>query len=118
LKLGNGYGLEYLVAHLVGDYLFQNDWMAKGKKRSWGICACHVLFYMLPFCLTNLTWWQLFLVAAEHWIQDGTNVVTWWMKTVGQKDFLKPPMAPWSVILVDNTFHLVWIGFVLWLGNP
>jgi hypothetical protein len=30
--------------------------------------------------------------------------------SVGQKEFSKPPMAPWSMIVVDNTWHLV----VLW----
>ncbi len=109
--------MEYLIAHLVGDFLLQNDWMAKGKKRSSWICACHVLFYMMPFFFTELQWWQLLLIAIEHWIQDRTNLVTWWMKTVGQEDFSRPPMAPWSVILVDNTWHLLWIVFVLGLGS-
>ena len=107
----------FIIAHLIGDYVFQTDWMAKGKKVSSWICTVHVLAYILPFLFIGLAWWQLLLISGQHWIQDRTNIVKWWMHIAGQKDFASPPMAPWSIILIDNTGHLVWIILVIWFGG-
>jgi hypothetical protein len=29
------------------------------------------------------------------------------MRKIGQSDFAKPPLAPWSIIVVDNVWHLL-----------
>ncbi len=34
--------MHWIYAHLIGDYLLQNDWMAKGKKQKSWICAIHI----------------------------------------------------------------------------
>ena len=108
--------MNYLIAHLVGDYLLQNDWMAQGKKTSSWICTVHVSLYMLPFMFLGLTWWQMLLIGTQHYFQDRFNSVQWYMRLIGQKEFARPPMAPWSVIVVDNAFHLLWISLVVWMG--
>ena len=41
--------MDWFLAHLAGDYIFQTDFMASGKKTKSWICAVHVLFYLLPF---------------------------------------------------------------------
>ena len=38
-----------IVAHLVGDYLLQSDWMAREKHRRLDAAVLHVVFYTLPF---------------------------------------------------------------------
>lgn len=43
--------MEQLIAHLVGDYLLQSDWMAQHKRRSTIACLLHALLYALPFLL-------------------------------------------------------------------
>ena len=44
-----------MLAHFVGDYLFQNQWMAIGKsfagRRGHIACTVHVLAYTLAFVL-------------------------------------------------------------------
>jgi hypothetical protein len=51
-------------------------------------------------------------VAVPHFLIDRFGFVEWWMWDVmGQWDFASPPMAPWSRIAVDNSWHLV----CLWL---
>lgn len=54
----------------------------------------------------------LFLLIC-HFIQDRTDIVRWWMKLrwKDQSEFAKPPMAPWSLIVVDNVWHIIQIWF-------
>lgn len=99
-----------LVGHLVGDYIAQNDWMAQGKKKSSGICLIHCLLYTLAVCVFGQVpphwgWWLAILVP--HFLIDRTGFIVWWMRNNGQEKFLQPPLGPWSIIAVDNTFHLV-----------
>ena len=96
--------LQIIAAHLLGDYILQNDYMAQGKKKSNCICTLHVSLYMVGFLLIwplvgfNVGFhWVLFAIFIQHWIQDRTNVVNWWMQFYGQRDFAKPPCAPWSM---------------------
>ena len=104
---------HFIIAHLVGDYLLQNDWMAGGKKRSPLICTVHVLCYLIPFLFIGLQWWQIVLIGLQHWMQDRNDFALKWMKLAGQQKFSQPPLAPWSIIVVDNTFHLLWVMCVV-----
>lgn len=107
---------SYLLAHMLGDFVIQNDWMAKGKKNSSFVCALHVVTYMLPFLYCGLEWWQLFLIAGQHHVQDRGNFVMWFMKKTRKEVFATGPCAPWSIFAVDATFHLVWIDLVVKLN--
>jgi hypothetical protein len=109
---------EFILAHIVGDYFLQNDYLAKNKKSSSFVCAFHVLIYILPFIAVlrennfvfdlNVIIFLL-LVCIQHFAIDRTNFVVRWMNLIGQRDFAKPPMAPWSIIIVDNSMHLIWV---------
>jgi len=109
--------MNYVLAHLVGDFLIQNDWMAKGKKTSNWICLLHAVTYTIPFWFCGLLWWQIGAIMVQHFYQDRWNFVGWFMKVTGKREdgFLGPPMAPWSIIVTDNILHLLWIAFVVWL---
>jgi hypothetical protein len=104
--------MHWIYAHLIGDYLLQNDWMAKGKNTNSWICTIHVVIYMLPFIFTELAWWKLLLIAVEHWLQDRTDFVLWTMRITGRHEFAAQPLAPWSIIVTDNIFHILWIAMV------
>jgi hypothetical protein len=111
-------GAEYLVLHLVGDYLLQTDWMAQNKKKSTWPCLAHILAYMVPFVIvTHLVWWQLLLIAAQHFWSDRSNIVVWLMKIKGSEKFATGLLAPWSIVVTDNVLHVVWIYLVVWLGG-
>ena len=45
------FGADQIVAHLVGDYLFQSHWVATEKTKKNLPCLVHVLLYALPFLL-------------------------------------------------------------------
>ena len=103
------------ILHLVGDYLLQNDWMAQNKKKP-GIngflsCFVHCLLYSIPFLFFyNLV--AVLIIFLFHFIIDRYYFVKWYMDFVGQKDFSKPPFSPWSILAVDNTFHLL-INYII-----
>lgn len=102
-----------IVGHLVGDYLAQNDWMALNKKSQTLPCtvhcaiwtACVVLFASWPA-------WTAVPLFLTHFAQDRTLVVAWWMNLVGQEKFRTGVCAPWSMIVVDNVWHILTIWIV------
>ena len=105
--------MEYLLCHLFGDFILQTDWIAINKKQSNIVCLIHVITYLLPFLLLDLYYWQYLLISIQHYSQDRTNFVIWFMKYKGSPKFIEPPMGPWSIIITDNILHLIWIYFVL-----
>ena len=104
-----------IIGHLVGDYLLQNDWMALNKKRpgTVGATACSVHAVAWTSCVCAFAgWWSASWVPSvlflAHFWQDRTGVVVWWMTKVNrQQQFVSGPCAPWSVIVVDNVWHIV-----------
>jgi hypothetical protein len=99
-----------LIAHLVGDFILQNEWMAREKKRSSFACLVHVAVYMVPFLLCTMAWWQFTLIAVQHFAQDRTGFVFWWMRV-----WKRVHPDYWGAIglFVDQAFHLTWIAIVL-----
>jgi hypothetical protein len=97
----------------MGDYLLQNDFMAGGKKRSTPICALHCAIWTWSVCFfAGLGWLPATILFVEHFIQDRGRLVEGYMRWMRQNYFLTN-MQPWSVIVVDNTWHLVTIYLVL-----
>ena len=107
--------MYWLLAHMIGDYLLQNDWMANNKKISNTACLVHAAAYMIPF-LPLLLWgcpiWKLLLIGGQHYFQDRGNAVVWFLHSTGKSNFTKAPMAPWSIILCDNIFHIIFMAAV------
>lgn len=102
--------INYILAHFIGDFLLQNDWMATGKKKSSLICSIHVAFYMIPFALVEVTWLQFLLIAIQHWIQDRSRFVGWWCKLIGSfQSELRTGGLPWGHFIVDQVFHFIWM---------
>lgn len=104
-----------IVGHLVGDYLLQNDWMALNKKASSLHCLVHCLIWSVCVCVFGgvFNWLVFSLLLATHFLQDRTPIVRWWMSFFGQEKFATGPCSPWSIIVVDNVWHILTI-WVLW----
>lgn len=117
-----------IVGHLVGDYLLQNDWMALNKKRSMTICAIHCFIWancVMIFAGWFTNHWAFTVLYCTHLVQDHSDIVKSWMSMIGQKQFMKcddfdltdmrvvPGLGPWSVIVVDNVWHILTI-WVVW----
>jgi len=68
--------MEALIAHLLGDYFFQSDWMAINKtKRTW-ICIVHAAIYTMTFLVfmligqLPLSYKALLSIGVSHFIID------------------------------------------------
>ena len=109
--------MHWIYAHLIGDYILQNDWLSAKKKENNWVCLIHILLYMSFFLFCSLEWWQLLAIGVQHFLQDRTNFVVWFMKIKGSVKFAEPPFAPWSIILTDNIIHILWILIVIKIGE-
>ena len=109
--------MHWIYAHLIGDYILQNDWMALHKKKSSFRCAVHIVFYMIPFLWCDISWIGMILIAIQHYAIDRSNFVGWFMKVKGQNEFATGICFPWSQIVMDNILHILWVAFIVeWDG--
>lgn len=126
--------LGIVLAHLVGDYLIQSDWMAQEKTKRWWPAVAHGLVYTLPYALVTQSLLALTVIAGTHIVIDHWRLAR---HVVWAKNFLAPRrywyswrdcratgyhasrpdwLAVWLLIIADNTMHLIInTGAVLWL---
>ena len=108
-------GFFLLLGHLLGDYVLQNDWQAANKWRSSAACTVHCLLYTLAVWACSfwwLPWWGPVVCFLAHWPIDRFRLAGRWMALVGQERFATGPLAPWSIIVVDNVGHLLTLGLI------
>lgn len=115
--------LPYVLAHFIGDFLLQNDYIAVNKKKSSLVCTFHVILYMLPFCFTGINEIQFFLIFIQHWLQDRTVFVAFYCRTFGifQSELKQNALVannkfervlPWGHFIIDQIFHFIWLWVV------
>lgn len=81
---------DQLLAHVVGDYILQSDWMANSKTKSSWPALAHVLTYMLPFLFLTRSLPALAFIVGTHFIIDRWRLARYicWIK-----NFLQPRFA-------------------------
>lgn len=121
-----------LIAHLIGDYVLQSDWMAQEKVRSWLVAVIHATVYSLPFLLLcDPSWAALAVIVGTHAVIDRLRLAKY---VCYAKNFLAPSsywydwadckdtgynknrpvwMAVWLLIIADNTIHITINHFAL-----
>lgn len=102
-----------LIAHLVADWILQNDWMARNKV-SLLHPAAWVHASIQAACLALALGWQAGLVlGVVHLLIDTRVPVAWWMRSV--KKCHQAPEAGSIAIWLDQTLHIVclaaWVLF-------
>ncbi len=110
-----------LLAHLVGDYILQNDWMALGKYRSKWIALGHGLMYSFPFLFLPHSVTAIWIIglshaAIDHWKMANwiSQIKNWNFKTPDGFDPSRPIwLTVWLGIITDNTVHLLINHFAL-----
>ncbi len=108
-----------LLGHLIGDWLLQNDWMARGKKTSFFALPGLTHFLTYTISVVAMLWLAIgdtlspphyilafLLLFVSHWIIDGTDVVGIWMRFSHQTD------VPMVRVMVDQTFHLIILAII------
>lgn len=76
-----------LFAHLVGDYLLQNSWMAARKTQSSAVALTHALVYILPFLLITRAPIALAIMVASHFLIDRYRLARY---VIWARDHLAP----------------------------
>jgi Protein of unknown function (DUF3307) len=120
----------FLVAHMVGDYLFQTDWQARNKRgglsggMAFRALASHVTTYTLAFA-PALVWigdeldagWALLaaaLIFLPHFVIDDGRIVRFYLARVKRADGFDLGLAA----SVDQSFHVLSLFLVaLLLGQ-
>ena len=126
-----------LLAHLVGDYVLQSDWMASRKVKpapgadyshteSWAAALAHGATYTLPFVLITQHPLALLIIGGTHVLIDHYRLAK---RVIWLRNYLAPrgDNVPWRIartnhgmppetpaglatalmITADNTLHLV-----------
>jgi hypothetical protein len=108
----NAYALFWYLAlaHWLGDYPLQSDWMARHKTNFW-VLLLHVTIHFVLlliglFPTTTLIWPYLLVLAAAHFSIDAAKN---WVKVH------HPTWVTWPY-LVDQAFHFIsLVGVALWI---
>jgi hypothetical protein len=114
---------DQLVAHVVGDYILQSEWMATQKSRRSLPALVHSLTYLIPFLFITRNPYTLAVIAGTHFVLDRWHLarhVAWiknrpwpgsapWSECTktGFRPDTPPWLAGWLVIIVDNIMHIV-----------
>lgn len=97
---------DQLLAHAIGDYILQSDWMANKKRTEHAAAAVHALVYSLPF---------LFLLSSTPWSasRDGGHGSLQWLVIVGTHFLIDHYGLARYVVWAKN-----WLAPFSWIGLP
>ncbi|WNS82474.1 DUF3307 domain-containing protein [Domibacillus sp. DTU_2020_1001157_1_SI_ALB_TIR_016] len=107
-----------LLAHLIGDYLFQTSWMARHKVSRWVPLLAHCFLYTF---IVSLFSWLTFgglsplaiaFIFLTHVIIKRRTLVAWRVRTVMKA---RGPESGWLGMIVDQIFHLLVLTAALYL---
>ena len=72
-----------LLCHLLGDYCFQNHWMANTKTSSTFAALLHATIYTCAFLLLTPSWQALLVIWATHFVIDRFRLARYWVDFYG-----------------------------------
>lgn len=116
--------VDQLLAHAVGDYLLQSDWMAARKTVRFAVALSHATVYALPFLVLRPSLAALAVIVLSHAVIDRWRLarfVVWATNQAAPAAFRRPwadctatgypPEKPawlsvWLLIIADNTLHV------------
>ncbi len=114
---------DQIIAHFVGDYILQSDWMVREKSHRWLAALVHVIFYTLPFLFLTTNPVTLAVIAGTHMVIDRFRLARHliWIKNypwpgskpwseckeTGFDEYVTNYQAAWLLIIVDNTVHIL-----------
>lgn len=81
---------DQLIAHAVGDYVLQSDWMANEKTKRSVAAGAHALAYSLPFLLLGPSLAAWAVIVGTHFVIDRWRLARF---IVYAKNFLAPPRS-------------------------
>jgi hypothetical protein len=121
-----------VLAHMIGDYIIQTDWMAQEKTSRWLPAVVHAVSYGLPFLVITTDPIALAIIVGTHAVIDRYRLarhVCWaknqlapkayrhpWeeCKATGYHEGRPPWLAVWLMIIADNTIHIAINSAAIW----
>ena len=105
------------IAHLVADWLLQNEWIVRHKQNlrhpaAWVHGAIHtlLLWLILPGLLA-------LVVGLSHILIDTRKPILWWKRLAGKTaDPLS--LLPQTIVVeiaIDQVLHITMLALVVWL---
>lgn len=119
---------DQLVAHAVGDYILQSDWMANEKTKQNTAAAVHAFTYTLPFLFLTTSPEALAVILLTHFAIDRWRLARYvvWLKNwmgpnrpwsectaTGYPADRPAWLTVWLLIIADNTLHVICNGLAL-----
>ena len=121
--------VDQLIAHGVGDYVLQSEWMAREKSKRSLAALVHSVFYVLPFLFITLNPYTLAVITGTHFVIDRWHLarhVAWlknrpwpgsrpWSecKATGFDPDTPPWISGWLVVIIDNLMHIIINGMAI-----
>lgn len=114
------HGIDQLLAHAVGDYVAQSDWMARNKTKHHLPAAVHSVTYTAAFLPLTRSPRALAVIAGTHFMIDRYRLarhVNWAKNQIapasyrpghtatGYAETMPDWMSTWLLIITDNTMH-------------
>lgn len=128
----NLFAIDQIICHLLGDYFFQNQWMAINKRQSKWAALVHGVAYTLPFLLLTQNPIALAAIAVSHsivdhyslaryvvWGQNQCSPYRYSFREMNGAGFVKDSQTPSFIqffvyVMIDNTMHIIGNGFILY----
>ena len=85
--------IKIIFCHIVGDYLFQTDYMAKEKNNNLYILFVHCVCYCLPFIYAFGFNYKIISLLIIHMVID-------WMKTKHYINIVEDQIAHYTFAIV------------------
>ncbi|MCB2179479.1 DUF3307 domain-containing protein [bacterium] len=112
-----------LFAHMVGDYIFQSDWMAQNKTKSWKAAIIHAITYTLPFVFITRNILSLSVICVSHAVIDRYRLARYvnWLKNGASGEITNTGYSPdrpdwlvvWLLVITDNILHVFINGLAI-----
>lgn len=119
--------MKQVLAHMLGDYVFQNHWEATTKTTANLPAATHAIKYTACFLPLTRSVKALAVIGGTHYVLDRYRLakqVSWaknqigvpassrysWAEgkaNAGYPDNTPPWLSTWLMIITDNTIHMV-----------
>lgn len=95
-----------LLAHFVGDYIIQNQWMADQKTSKWLPALVHGFTYTIPFLFATQSIAALLVIALTHAVIDRYRLAKY---LIWFKNQLVPKAAryPWNPATREANDHSI-----------
>ena len=62
-----------LACHMLGDYVFQSDFLAKTKGENWWHLLAHCVTYTVPFAVAFGIEWRIAVLVLTHMAIDAAK---------------------------------------------